>query len=70
MAALSTTQRMKNYRERLRKEGLRPVQIWTVDQKNPKFKSAVKRQVGNLSSLSEEKELEFWEQVADWPEEE
>ena len=70
MAALSTAQRMKNYRERLRKEGLRPVQIWTVDQKNPKFKSEVKRQVGDLSALSEEKELEFWEQVTDWPEEE
>jgi hypothetical protein len=69
MANLSTTQRMKNYRERLRKEGLRPVQIWTVDQKNPKFKSELKRQVGNLSASSEEKELEFWEQVADWPKE-
>ena len=67
MASVSTTQRMKNYRERLRKEGLRPVQVWTVDQKNLKFKSELKRQVGNLLAASESKELEFWEQAADWP---
>ena len=69
MASVSTTQRMKNYRERLRKEGLRPVQVWTVDQKNLKFKSELKRQVGNLLASSEAKELKFWEQVADWPKE-
>ena len=67
MASVSTTQRMKNYRERLRKEGLRPVQVWTVDQKNLKFKSELKRQVGNLLVSSDTKELEFWEQAADWP---
>ena len=67
MASVSTTQRMKNYRERLRKEGLRPVQVWTVDQKNLKFKSELKRQVGNLLASSESNELEFWEQAADWP---
>ena len=69
MASVSTTQRMKNYRERLRKEGLRPVQVWTVDQKNLKFKSELKRQVGNLLVSSDAKELEFWEQAADWPKE-
>jgi len=69
MASVSTTQRMKNYRERLRKEGLRPVQVWTVDQKNLKFKSELNRQVGNLLASSESKELEFWEQAADWPKE-
>ena len=69
MASVSTTQRMKNYRERLRKEGLRPVQVWTVDQKNLKFKSELKRQVGNLLVSSESKELEFWKQAADWPKE-
>jgi hypothetical protein len=69
MASVSTTQRMKNYRERLRKEGLRPVQVWTVDQKNLKFKSELKRQVGNLLASSESNELEFWEQAADWPKE-
>jgi len=69
MASVSTTQRMKNYRERLRKEGLRPVQVWTVDQKNLKFKSELKRQVGNLLAASESNELEFWGQAADWPKE-
>ena len=67
MASVSTTQRMKNYRERLRKEGLRPVQVWTVDQKNLKFKSELKRQVGNLLVSSDANGLEFWEQAADWP---
>ena len=60
---------MKSYRERLRKEGLRPVQIWTVDQKNPDFAKELGMQVANLNMESENEELQFWEKAADWPKE-
>lgn len=60
---------MKSYRERLRKEGLRPVQIWAVDQKKPDFAKELGRQVANLNMDSENEELQFWEKAADWPKE-
>jgi hypothetical protein len=69
MPKASTKQRMKSYRERLRKEGLRPVQIWTVDQKKPDFAKELGRQVANLNMESENEELQFWEKAADWPKE-
>ena len=38
--------------------------------KESKVQKRGKKAGGNLSALSEEEELEFWEQVTDWPEEE
>ena len=60
---------MKNYRARLRKAGFRPIQIWTVDQNGPNFKSEIRRQVANLKEEEEKQELAFWEHAASWPSE-
>jgi len=67
--ASSTKDRMKNYRARLRKEGFRLIQLWTVDQNGPNFKSEMRRQVANLKEDKEKQDLEFWEQAAVWPSE-
>ena len=67
MASSSTKERMKNYRARLRKEGFRPIQLWTVDQNEPNFKSELRRQVAKLKEEEEEQNLAFWEQAAAWP---
>ena len=67
MATSTTTERMKNYRARLRKEGFRPIQLWMVDQSSPNFKSEIRRQVANLEEEEEKQELAFWEQAAAWP---
>ena len=69
MASSTTKERMKNYRARLRKEGLRPIQLWTVDQSGPNFKSEIRHQVANLKEEEEKQELAFWEQAAAWPSE-
>ena len=69
MATPSTKERMKNYRARLRKEGFRPIQIWTVDLNGPDFKSEIRRQVANLKEEKEKQELAFWEQASAWPSE-
>ena len=69
MPKTSTKDRMKSYRQRLRKEGLRPVQVWTIDQKKPEFKEELVRQVANLSQDAESEELQFWEKAVDWPKE-
>ena len=36
--------RVRQHRERLRSEGLRPVQIWVPDVRNPEFVEECKRQ--------------------------
>lgn len=69
MAKKETVERMKDYRTRLRSQGLRPVQIWVPDQRSPGFEETLKQQVRNLDRDDEEETLHFLEQVSDWPEE-
>jgi hypothetical protein len=40
----STTEAMQRYRERMRAQGLRPVQLWVPDTRSPAFAAAFKRQ--------------------------
>lgn len=67
MANKDTAGRMKDYRTRLRGQGLRPVQVWVPDQRSPGFIEKVKQQVCNLDLEDEQETLRFLEQVADWP---
>ena len=69
MATPTAKERMKNYRARLRNQGFRPIQIWTVDLNGPNFKSEIRRQVANLKEEEEKQELAFWEQASAWPSE-
>lgn len=60
-------ERMKEYRERLRKSGLRPVQIWVPNTKAPGFAEEVRRQSLLVSQSTDEKEIMDWiEQSADF----
>ncbi|MDZ7761599.1 MAG: antitoxin MazE family protein [Desulfovermiculus sp.] len=60
-------ERMKEYRERLRKSGLRPVQIWGPDTKAPGFAEEVRRQSLLVSQSTDENEIMDWvEQSADF----
>ncbi|WP_027369882.1 antitoxin MazE family protein [Desulfovermiculus halophilus] len=60
-------ERMKEYRERLRKSGLRPVQIWVPDTKAPGFAEEVRRQSLLVSQSTDEKKIMDWvEQSADY----
>lgn len=69
MATKQITQRMKDYRTRLRQQGLRPVQIWVPDQRAPRFMEELERQVKNLDKKDEKETLDLLERIADWPEE-
>ena len=40
----STRDRVKGYRERLRRQGLRPIQIWVPDTRSPDFAAEAHRQ--------------------------
>ena len=68
MATRQITERMKDYRTRLRQQGLRPVQIWVPDQRAPRFMEELERQVKNLSQQDENETLDLLERISDWPE--
>lgn len=69
MASQDTAKRMRDYRARLRRQGLRPIQIWAPDQRSPCFMEELSRQVKNLNQQDERATLDFLENAADWPEE-
>ncbi len=52
---MSGTARVQQHREKLRKAGLRPIQIWVPDTRNPNFPSECKRQC-KLVRKSDEKD--------------
>lgn len=68
MAVKDTQQRMKDYRARLRGQGLRPVQVWVPDQRQPGFREALKKQIKSLNKREETESLNFIEAAADWRE--
>jgi len=65
---MKTNKRMQNYRARLRKQGLRPIQIWIPDQRAPGFEDELKRQLQQLDPQDEADALEFIAESADWSE--
>ena len=41
---LTSREKVRRYRERLRKQGLRPIQIWVPDVRSPSFRSQAHQQ--------------------------
>jgi hypothetical protein len=73
MATKSTSQssrdKVRAYRERLRKQGLRPIQIWVPDMRSPEFVKEARRQSLLVAKSPQEKEDQaFIDAVSDWPE--
>lgn len=52
----SSREKVKAYRERLRRQGLRPIQIWVPDVRSPAFKAEARRQ--SLAVASSEQETQ------------
>lgn len=67
MPKQTVTDRMRAYRNRLRAEGLKPVQVWVHDVKSPDFKRNLRAQVAGLDAVDESAALDFIETVADLP---
>jgi len=51
--------KMRDYRARLRNQGLRPVQVWVPDPKSPVFRRELRRQVARLDAAHEAETLAF-----------
>jgi len=62
----STRDRVRQHRERLRAQGLRPVQIWVPDVRSPEFVSEAHRQSA-LISQSDSDDQAFVDAISSWP---
>lgn len=58
---------MRQYRERLRTQGLRPIQIWVPDCRAPDFQNSIDRQIRQLDSANEREAIDFIDKVAEGP---
>lgn len=62
-------ERMQARRERLRAQGLRPIQFWVPDLRNPKVQADLRRQAKLLARPVESGALDHWiDQAYDWSE--
>ena len=62
-------QRMASRRERLRAQGLRPVQHWVPDLRDPSVVADLKRQAKLMAQHPQNAELDDWlDKAIDWDE--
>jgi hypothetical protein len=62
--------KVQEHRERLRAQGLRPIQIWVPDVRSPAFKSEAHRQSAAVASSAHGREDQaFIDAVSDWGDE-
>lgn len=74
MASLSSPKpsrvKVREHRERLREQGLRPIQIWVPDVRAPAFRSAAHRQsLAVAASIHARNDQAFIDGVSDWDDE-
>ena len=62
--------KVREYRERLRSQGLRPIQIWVPDVRAPSFRSQAHRQSLAVATSAQAREDQaFIDAVSDWRDE-
>ena len=71
MASVSTAKpsriKVREHRERLREQGLRPIQIWVPDVRSATFRSAAHRQSAAIAASAHALDDQaFIDAVADW----
>ncbi len=65
---LSSQEKVKAHRDRLRSQGLRPIQIWVPDVRSPAFAAAAREQSRRVAAHpGEAAEQAFIDAVADDP---
>ena len=59
--------KVREHRERLRTQGLRPIQIWVPDVRSPTFRAEAHRQsLATATSPHAEEDQAFIDAVSDW----
>jgi hypothetical protein len=74
MASVSTPKpsrvRVREHRERLREQGLRPIQIWVPDVRSPSFRSEAHRQSAAIAARAHAADDQaFIDAISDWGDE-
>jgi hypothetical protein len=63
--------RVRRFREKMRRQGLKPVTLWLPDVNDPAYLAEIKRQVEVLRNSAHEKEHNDWldavQATHDWP---
>jgi hypothetical protein len=66
----STRVKVREHRQRLRSQGLRPIQIWAPDVRTPSFRSEAHRQsLAVAASTHAHEDQAFIDAVSDWGDE-
>lgn len=66
----SSGMKVREHRERLRRQGLRPIQIWVPDVRAPAFRSEAHRQsLAVAASAHASEDQAFIDAVSDWGDE-
>jgi Antitoxin MazE-like len=66
----SSRDKVRAHREKLRRQGLRPIQIWVPDVRSPEFAAEAHRQSLAVANSPQEKEdQEFINAITDWGDE-
>ena len=58
--AMSAAERMRTYRERQRANGLRPIQYWVPDMRDPKVREEIRREAAMLSQHPDNAAIDAW----------
>ena len=62
--------KVREHRERLREQGLRPIQIWVPDVRSPAFRSEAHRQSAAIAASTHGRDDQaFVDAVSDWGDE-
>jgi hypothetical protein len=62
--------KVREHRERLRRQGLRPIQIWVPDVRAPSFRAEAHRQSMTVAaSAQEQADQAFIDAISDWKDE-
>ena len=65
-AMASTRDRVREHRERLRQQGLRPVQIWVPDVRAPEFAAEAHRQSAAIAASEQEADDQAFVDAISW----
>lgn len=69
-AKKSTRDKVRAYRDRMRRQGLRPIQIWVPDVRSPEFaKEAHRQSLAVARSPQEKDDQAFIDSISDWGDE-
>jgi len=64
----SSRVKVREHRERLRAQGLRPIQIWVPDVRSASFKSEAHRQsLAVATSVDADDDQAFVDAISEWP---